>query len=89
MPVWGPCDETLGLHREGDPDGAPRVASPRGLLDLPEALGTDYDGKATVIVDHLDPSPDHPRPARRTEKAIRDIRSARDPSALSFFAILR
>ena len=62
-------EETFGLYREGDPDGALGVTGLRGLLDLPEALGTNHDGKATTVVDHPDPSPDHLRPARRTEKA--------------------
>jgi hypothetical protein len=65
-------EETLGLYREGDSDGASRVTNPRGLLDLPEALGIDHDGKATTFVDHLDPSSDHLRPVRRTEKALRE-----------------
>jgi hypothetical protein len=60
-------EETLGLYREGDPDGALRVTDLRGLLDLPEALGADHDGKATTFADHPDPSPDH---LRRTEKAL-------------------
>ena len=42
----------------------------RDLLDLPEALGTDYGGKATDFVDHPDSSPDHHRPAHRTEKVL-------------------
>src|SRR5918993_5072388 len=62
-------EETLGLYREGDSDGASGVTDLRGLLDLPEALGIDHDGKAPALVDHPDPSPDHLRPARRTEKA--------------------
>jgi hypothetical protein len=62
-------EEPLGLYREGDPDGALRVTGLRDLLDLPEALGADRDGKATTFVDHPDPSPDHPRP---TEKALRE-----------------
>ena len=65
-------EETLGLYREGDTDGASGVADLRGLLDLPEALGADHDGEATIFVDHLDPSPDHLRRARRTEKALRE-----------------
>jgi hypothetical protein len=68
-------EEPLGLYREGDPNGALRVTGLRGLLDLPEALGADHDGKATTFVDHPDPSPDHLRPARRTrrtEKALRE-----------------
>src|SRR5215207_3460282 len=65
-------EETLGLYREGDTDGALRVTGLRGLLDLLEALGADHDGKATTFVDHPDTSPDHPRPARRTEKALRE-----------------
>src|SRR5919112_187759 len=64
-------EEPLGLYREGDPDGAPGVTDLRGLLDLPEAPGIDHDGKATTFVDHPDPSPDHPRPTRRSEKALR------------------
>ena len=62
-------EETLWLYREGYPDRALRVTGLRDLLDLPEALGADHDGKATTFVDHPDPSPDHLRPARRTEKA--------------------
>jgi hypothetical protein len=65
-------EETLGLYREGDLDSAPGVAGPRGLLYLPEALGANHDGKAPVPVDHPDPSPDHLRPAPRTEKALRE-----------------
>jgi hypothetical protein len=63
---------TLGPYGEGDPDGALRVTSLRGQLDLPKALGADHDGKATTFVDHPDPSPDHPRPTRRTERALRE-----------------
>jgi hypothetical protein len=63
-------EEPLGLYREGDPDGALRVTGLRGLLDLPEGLGVNHDGKAPALVDHPDPSPDHLRPARRTEKAL-------------------
>jgi hypothetical protein len=62
--------EALGLYREGDLDGAPRVARLRGPLDLPEALGADYGGKASVFVYHPDPSPDHHRPAHRAEKVL-------------------
>jgi hypothetical protein len=65
-------EEPLGLYREGDLDGALGVTGLRGLLDLPEALGADHDGKATTFVGHSDPGPDHPRPARRTEKALRE-----------------
>src|ERR671911_1291341 len=65
-------EETLGLYREGDSDGASRVTALRGLLDLPEALGANHDGKAPALVDHPDPSPDHLRPVRRTEKALRE-----------------
>src|SRR5215204_2447466 len=65
-------EEILGLHGEGDPDGAVRVTGLRGLLYLPEALGADHDGKATIFVDHPDPSPDHLPPARRSEKALRE-----------------
>jgi hypothetical protein len=65
-------EEPLGLYREGDPDGAFGVTGLRGLLDLPEALGADHDGKATTFVDHPDPGPDHLRPACRTEKARRE-----------------
>src|SRR5215217_7539483 len=64
-------EETLGLYREGDSDSASGVTDLRSLLDLPEALGIDHGGKATTFVDHPDPSPDHLRPARRTEKALR------------------
>src|SRR5918993_407625 len=64
--------ETLGLYRKSDPDGALRVTGLRGLLDLPEALGVNHDGKAPALVDHPDPSPDHLRPVRRTEKALRE-----------------
>ena len=60
-------EETLGLYREGDSDGASRVTDLRGLLDLPEALGADHEGKAPSLVGHPDPSPDHLRPACRTE----------------------
>ena len=63
-------EETLGLYREGDSDGASGVTDLRGLLDLPQALGIDHDAKVTTFVDHPDPSPDHLRPARRTEKAL-------------------
>ena len=65
-------EETLGLYREGDSDGASGVTDLRGLLDLLKALGIDHDGKATTFVDHPDPSPNYPRPARRTEKALRE-----------------
>src|ERR671911_3158959 len=65
-------EEPLGLYRKGDLDGALGVTGLRGLLDLPEALGADHDGKATTFVDHPDPSPDHLHPARRTEKAVRE-----------------
>jgi hypothetical protein len=65
-------EEPLGLYREGDPDYALRVTGLRGLLDLPEALGADHDGKATTFVDHPDPGPDHLRPTRRTERALRE-----------------
>src|SRR5215216_775773 len=65
-------EETLGLYREDDSDGALRVTEFCGLLDLPETLSIDHDGKATTFVDHPDPSPDHLRPARRTEKALRE-----------------
>jgi hypothetical protein len=65
-------EETLGLYREGDSDAASGVTDLRGLLDLPEALSIDHDGKATTFVNHLDPSPDHFRPVRRTEKALRE-----------------
>src|SRR5215207_9636335 len=65
-------EETLGLYREDDSDGALRVTELCGLLDLPEALGIDHDGKATIFVDHSDPSPDHLRPARPSEKALRE-----------------
>src|SRR5215210_8949145 len=65
-------EEPLGLYREGDPDGALRVKGLRSLLDLPEARGADHDGKATTFVDHPDPGADHPRPTRRTKKALRE-----------------
>jgi hypothetical protein len=65
-------EETLGLYREGDSDGASGVTDLCGLLDLPEALGTNHDGKGPAFVDHPDPSPNHLRPARRTEKALRE-----------------
>src|SRR5215212_3747523 len=65
-------EEILGLYREGDSDAACRVSHFRGLLYLPEALGANHDGKAPVPVDHPDPSPDHLRPAPRTEKALRE-----------------
>src|SRR5918997_489929 len=65
-------EEVFGLYREGDPGGLSGVAGLRGLFGLPEALGADHDGKATVFVDHPDPSPDQHRPARRTEKALRE-----------------
>ena len=68
--MWAASEETLGLNREGDSDAACRVTDLRGLLDPPEALVIDHDGKATTFVDHLDPSPDHLRPTRRTEKAL-------------------
>src|ERR671912_125804 len=70
-------EEPLGLYREDDPDGALRVTGLRGLLDLPEALGADHDGKATTFVDHPDPSPDHLRPARRTDKVLPESEGAR------------
>jgi hypothetical protein len=73
-------EETLGLYREGDPDGALRVTGLRGLLDLPEALGADHDGKATTFADHPDPSPDH---LRRTEKAL--CRPEGRPSSTPYF----
>jgi hypothetical protein len=63
-------EETLGLYREGNSDGASGVMGLGGLLDLPEALGANYDGKAPVPADHPDPSPDHLRPARRTDKVL-------------------
>src|SRR5215208_5044276 len=65
-------EETLGLYREGDSDGASGVTDLRGLLDLPEALRANHDGKAPALVDHPDPSPDHLRPVCRTEKALRE-----------------
>ena len=65
-------EETLGLYREGDSDGASGETGLGGLLDLPEALGIDHDSKAPASVDHPDPSPDHLRPVRRTEKALRE-----------------
>src|SRR5918993_807195 len=63
-------EEPLGLYREYYLDGALGVTDLRGPLDLPEALGANHDGKATTFVGHPDPSPDHLRPARRTEKAL-------------------
>jgi hypothetical protein len=63
-------EETLGLYREGDSDGASGVTSLGGLLDLPEALGANHDGKAPVPADHPDPNPDHRHSARRTEKGL-------------------
>src|SRR5687767_6906383 len=65
-------EEPLGLYRECDLDSALRVTGLRDLLDLPEALAADHDGKATIFVAHPDPSPDHLRPTRRTEKALRE-----------------
>jgi len=65
-------EKTLWLYREGDSDGASWVTGLCGLLDIPEALGIDHDGKATTFVDHPDPSPDHLCPTRRTEKALRE-----------------
>jgi hypothetical protein len=62
--------ETLGLYREGDSDGASGATGLGGLLDLPEALGAHYDGKAPVAADHPDPSPDHLRPTRSTDKVL-------------------
>src|SRR5215217_8002674 len=62
--------ETLGLYRENDSDGASGVTGLGGLLDLPEALGANHDGKAPVPADHPDPSPDHLRAARRTGKVL-------------------
>src|SRR5918998_5169381 len=76
-------EETLGLYREGDSDGASGVTDLRGLLDLPEALGIDHDGKATSFVDHPDPSPNHLCPARRTEKALREPEGR--PSSAPYF----
>jgi hypothetical protein len=75
-------EEPLGLYREDDPDGALRVAGFRSLLDLPEAPGIDHDGKAATFVDHPDPSPDHPHPTRRSEKALRA--SEGHPSSISY-----
>jgi hypothetical protein len=66
-------EETLGLYREGDSDAASRVTHLCGLLYLPEALGANYDGKAPVPADHPDPSPDHLRPARRTDKVLLEL----------------
>lgn len=77
--MGGASEEPLGLYREGYPDGALRVTGFRGLLDLPEALGADHDGKAPALVCHPDPSPDHLPPARRTEMALREP-EARPPS---------
>jgi hypothetical protein len=65
-------EETLGLYRESDSDAASGVTDLRGLLDLPEALGIDHDGKATTFVDHSDPGPDQLRPVPRAEKALRE-----------------
>jgi hypothetical protein len=70
--MWTASEELLGLYRKGDLDGALRVTGLRSLLDLPEVLGADHDGKATTFVYHPDPGPDHPRTARRTEKALRE-----------------
>jgi hypothetical protein len=75
-------EEPLGLYREDDPDGALRVAGFRGLLDLPEALGADHDGKATTFVGHPDPSPYHLRPALRTE--IGTTQAGRPPSSTPY-----
>ena len=66
-------EETLGLYREGDSDAASRVTQLRGLLYLPEALGANDDGKAPVPADHPDPSPDHLRPAHRTDKVLPEL----------------
>jgi hypothetical protein len=63
-------EETLGLYGEGDSDGASGVTGLGGLLDLPKALGANHDGKAPVPADHPDPSSDHLRPARRTDKVL-------------------
>jgi hypothetical protein len=63
-------EETLGLYREGDLDSAPGVADLCGLLNLPETLGIDHGGKATTFIGHPDPGPDHPRPARRTDRTL-------------------
>src|SRR5829696_9409640 len=78
-------EERLGLYREGDSDGASRVTHLRGLLYLPEALGANNDGKAPAPVDHPDPSPDHLRPARRTDKALPEPegRSSSTPTSAS------
>src|ERR671927_432724 len=65
---------TLGPYGEGDPDGALRVTGLSGQLDLPKALGADHDGKATPSGAH--PSPDHPRPPRRTERHSRSRKTA-------------
>ena len=63
-------EETLGLYREGDSDGASGVTGLGSLLDLPEALGANHDGEAPVPADHPDPSPYHLRPARRADKVL-------------------
>src|SRR5215212_2647260 len=68
--IGSASEETLGLYREADFDGASGVTDLRGLLDLPKALGIDHDGKAPALVDHPDPSPDHRHSARRTEYAL-------------------
>src|SRR5215217_2652670 len=77
--------ETRGLYREGYSDGASRVTGLGSLLDLPEALGANHDGKAPVPVDHPDPSPDHLRPARRTDKVLPEPegRSSSTPTSAS------
>jgi hypothetical protein len=63
-------EETLGFYREGDSDGASRVKGLGCPLDLSEALSIDHDGKATIIVDRIYPSPDHLRHDRRVEKVL-------------------
>ena len=70
------CLETgvsAGMGTASDSDAASRVTQLRGLLYLPEALGANDDGKAPVPAYHPDPSPDHLRPARRTDKVLPEL----------------
>src|SRR5215211_6347352 len=46
-------EETLGLYREGDSDRASGVTGLRGLLDLPEALGIDHNGRQREILGYV------------------------------------